>query len=195
MKRMLLPCLFVLSLAVPCFAQETPAWEFYGGYSWERADVREYFKSTPIIYKYQNKYISLNGWNVSVIENLNRWFGGALDISGHYRTLNILGTINRERRYAILYGPRLFYRKSGVVLFGQSLAGVIRGSAKAMPTGPHDSAYAFAMSIATGVDVAIGKKTAIRLLKAEYFRTSLLGTRPHNWRASAGVVFYLGKTK
>ncbi len=62
--------LFIFSFATPCLAQEIPEWEFFGGYSFQRSDVREYFKSSPIIYTFRGKYASLSGWDASVTENL-----------------------------------------------------------------------------------------------------------------------------
>jgi hypothetical protein len=195
MKKILQLFLFILSFATPCLAQETPAWEFFGGYSWERSDVREYFKSSPIIYTYRNHYVDLNGWDASLTENLNRWVGGVLDISGHYKTLNLRGTKNQERRYSILYGPRISYRTHGVNLFVQALGGVVQAKVKVTPVGPNDSAFSFAMAAGSGVDVNLGKRAAFRLFKAEYFWTNVLGTRQSSYRASAGFVFYWGKVK
>src|SRR5262245_11838131 len=80
--RGILLCLFFL--ATPCIAQQVPSWEFFGGYSFQETNVRKYFRSTPIIFSFQNHYTGLNGWDVSATENVNRWFGGTLDISGHY---------------------------------------------------------------------------------------------------------------
>src|SRR6266481_6410676 len=75
----------LLAFVTPCLAQETPAWQFFGGYSFQRADVREYFKTTPIIYTFRHHYVNMNGFEFSVTENRNRWFGGTLDFSGYYK--------------------------------------------------------------------------------------------------------------
>jgi len=67
------------------FAQETPAWELFGGYSFERSPVREFFKQTPQIYTHWDHYEKLQGWELSVTENINRRFGGTLQLTGHYK--------------------------------------------------------------------------------------------------------------
>ena len=187
--------LIVLSLAAPCAAQTTPVWEFFGGYSRARPDVREYFKSSPILYTFRSQYVNLRGWEVSVTENMNRWFGGTLQISGHYNTPQLLGTANRERMHSILYGPRFFYRTPWVIPFVHVLAGLARADVAVTPVGPHASDNTFAVAAGGGLDINLAGKAAVRLFQAEYFRTSALGTRQNSYRASAGVVFYLGKRK
>lgn len=185
--------LFLLFPVTPCIAQTAPAWEFFGGYSLQRSHVREYFKSSPILYTFRDASINLDGWKASVTENRNRWFGGTLDLSGHYKTPQLLGTTNQERMFAILYGPRIFYRMPWVVPFAHVLMGAAHADVKVTPAGPHDSDFAFAMAAGGGVDLNLGSRAAVRLFQAEYFRTKALGTRPDHYRASAGMVFYLGK--
>ena len=187
--------LFVLSLAIPGIAQQAPAWEFFAGYSLQRSNVREYFKSTPILYTTRGRYIYLNGWDLSVTENLNPWFGGTLDISGHSKTPVVSGTTNREQMVSILYGPRFSYRTRKVVPFAHLLMGAAHSAVTVTPVGPHASETSFAAAIGGGVDLNLQNKAAVRLLQADYFRTDVLGTRPHSYRASAGVLWYLGKTK
>lgn len=155
--------------------------------------MRQYFKSSPILFTFRNQYVNLNGWEASVTENLNRWFGGTLDLSGHYKTPQLLGTTNRERMFSILYGPRFSYRTPSFVPFAHVLMGAAHAAVKVTPVGPHASDNSFAMAAGGGLDVNLGSKAAIRLFQVDYFRTNVLGTRPHNYRASAGVIFYLGK--
>ncbi len=108
----------ILLFAAPCFAQETPEWQFFGGYSFQRADVREYFKTTPIIYTFRHDYVNMNGWDFAVTENRNRWFGGTLDLSGYYKTPQ-LGTVsNQEQLYSILYGPKLDLSETALGRYG-----------------------------------------------------------------------------
>src|SRR6516164_8542543 len=109
--RAILQSLFLLVCFVaPCFAQETPAWQLFGGYSFQRADVREYFKTTPIIYASRHDSVNMNGIEFSATENRNRWFGGTLDLSAYFNTPQVAGvsnqqSSNQERMYSILYGP------------------------------------------------------------------------------------------
>src|SRR5215467_10157712 len=109
MKAILQSLFLLVCFVVPCMAQETPAWQLFGGYSFQRADVREYFKTTPIIYTSRHDSVNMNGIEFSATENRNRWFGGTLDISAYFKTPQVAGvsnqqSSNQERMYSILYG-------------------------------------------------------------------------------------------
>jgi len=192
MKRSWQLSLLVWSVATSCLAQEIPKWEFFSGYSLEKAEVRGYYKSSPIIYSVSNQHVHLDGWDMSITENLNRWLGGTADISGHYNTLQLRGTTTRGRIYSALYGPRFSFRTRWIIPFVHLLAGAAQAKAKVTPVGPHDSKFSFAMAAGTGVDLKLGKRVAVRLFKAEYFWTNILGTQPNRFRASAGLIFYWG---
>jgi hypothetical protein len=197
--RLILRLFLLLSLTAPCLAQETPAWEFFGGYSLQRSGVREFYKATPNLYTSRDRNANLSGWDMSLTENVNRWFGGTLDLSGHYKTQQVLGSSNRERIHSVLYGPRFFYRTHGLIPFAHVLIGLVHADRKVISVGPNDSDNAFAVAPGGGLDMNLGKKAAVRLFQAEYFRTNLrtevFGTRPNGYRASFGIVFYLGKGK
>lgn len=193
MTRTLRILLLVLSIAAPGYAQTIPDWEVFGGYSWQRSNLREYFKSTPIIYSVRNKAGNLNGFDVAFTENINPWFGGTLDISAHFATPEIATVRTRERMYSVMYGPRFSFRKwPGWTPFGHVLAGVANMDAKVTPTGPHLSDTSFGLAAGGGLDVKAGGKTAFRLVQAEYFRANSLGASQNNFRLSAGVILYLG---
>ena len=184
--------LLVSFFAAPCVAQEAREWEIFGGYSVQRSDVRQYYRSSPVIYTFRGQYADLKGWDASLTENLNGWFGGTLDISGHYRTPQLLGTANRERMHSVLFGPRFSYRIPHITPFAHILMGVAQAKVAVTPVGPNASDLSFAVAAGVGLDLSLGKNAAIRVLQADYFRTNLLGTRPESFRGSAGLVFYLG---
>lgn len=188
--------LLLLSLfAVPCLAQKRSGWEIFGGYSLERSDVREYFKSSPTLYAIRYESVNLNGWNVSVTENKSNGFGGTLDLSGYYKTPQALGTANRETRYSILYGPRVFRRIKWGTPFAHVLVGVAHTNVTVTPVGPTASDTSFAVAAGGGLDINLGKKAAVRLLQVDYFGTKALGAKTNSLRVGAGVVFYLGERK
>ena len=169
-------------------AEQTPKWEIFGGDSYQRSNVREYFKSTPIIYTARGRDANLNGWDVSITENVNRWFGGTIDISGRYRNSTVAGVPNRNQMYSLMYGPRINHRMGWGVPFAHALFGVAYSRAKVTPIGPRASDFAFATAIGGGLDLSLGRRAAIRVLQADYFRTNALGVRPDGYRLSAGVV-------
>jgi len=184
----------VLAIAAPGYAQTLPAWEVFGGYSWQRSNLREYFKSTPIIYSVRNKGGSLNGFDVAFTENVNSWFGGTLDITGHFAAPEISGVKTHQSMYTFTYGPRFAYRERGVLMgFGHVLAGVAHATAKVTPTGPHADDTSFALAVGAGFDMKFRGNTAIRILQAEYLHANSLGANHNNVRISAGIILTFGE--
>ena len=49
MKRTIHLFLLILLLTMPCLAQEVRPWEVFAGYSFQRADVREYYKTPQFL--------------------------------------------------------------------------------------------------------------------------------------------------
>ena len=189
--------LFGLFCSIPCSA-ETPAWDFFAGYSFQRVDVRQYYKSTSIIYTFRDRYINMDGFELSITENMNRWFGGTLQFTGHFETPVVTGfanskSSNRERTFSIMYGPRFSHRMSFGMPFGQVLFGAGHTSVAVIPTGPHASDTTFEMAVGGGFDLNLGRKVAIRALQVQYLPTNQVGTKKDKFQASAGIVFNLGK--
>src|SRR5579864_2342926 len=63
----ILGCIFFVTAAAQ--AQEVPAWEVSGGYSYLRANLK-------------SPSYGLNGGYGSLTENLNSWFGGRIEVGG-----------------------------------------------------------------------------------------------------------------
>jgi opacity protein-like surface antigen len=185
----------VLLLAAPCHAQTSPGWEVFGGYSWQRSNVRKYFKTTPIVYSLRNEASNLHGFDVSITENINRWFSGTLDISGHFGTPEISGVKTSERMYTVMYGPRFAFRSgsSSMTPFGHVLFGVAHMRAKSVPTGPQLSDTSFAFAAGGGLDIKLRNTIGIRVGQAEYLRADTLGANQNSFRISAGMILYLGE--
>ena len=198
MKSTLKLLLLLVVSAAPAFAQDTPAWQLFGGYSFQRAEVREYLKTTPIIYTFRNDYVNMNGWDFAVTENRNHWFGGTLDLSGYYGTPQVANISNSEQIYSILYGPRITSPRPlwrGATAYAHALFGASHTSVSVTPTGPHASDFSFGMAVGGGFDLPLQNNFAVRVLQLDYFRPTAFGSGHNNFRLSAGVVFNLGKTK
>jgi len=195
-KLILAPFVFFVFLlpVTPACAQETPEWEFFGGYSIQRTSVREYYKSTPSIYSIRYKQETLNGWGFAVTENINHWFGGTFDVSGHYKTPVLQGSPNQQQMHSFLYGPRFSIRTSLLTPFAHLLFGAAHSNVQVTPVGPHASDTSFAAAAGGGVDLRI-HGVAVRLIQAEYFHANALGINQNNYRASAGIVFHAGKSR
>ena len=187
-------CALALIVATPCFGQQAvPSWDVYAGYSFERANVRHYFKSTPTLYAIRDQAANLHGLELSVTENSSRWFGGTVNLSIHANSPEMRGTTNHERIVSIMYGPRFSYRTPSFVPFAQVLAGATHADVKVTQPGPHASDWSFGTGVGGGLDLTIGSKAAIRLIQADYIRTGALGSGRNNYRASLGIVFYVGR--
>jgi hypothetical protein len=186
--------LLLLSFATSVFAQQTPAWEFFAGYSFERSVVREYFKSSPIIYSFKERYANLHGWELSVTENLNRSFGGTLQATGHYTSPVFQGTKTRQNMFSIMYGPRFSHRMGWGTPYAHLLLGAARVSATVSP-GPHTSEVGFVAAVGVGADLNLGRKAAVRMIQIQYSPMNPVVSTEHKFQASTGIVFYLGGTK
>jgi opacity protein-like surface antigen len=174
----------ILFLALPVRGQDTPRAEVYGGGGYLRADLG-------------GADANLYGWNFSVTENLNKWFGGTADFSGFYGHQTQVGPglapVNvNVNAHTFMFGPRFTYRKAGSITpFAHVLLGGIRGSRGYL--GISQSAVKFAAAFGGGLDVKVSKHVAVRVIQAEYVATPFLDLRQDNIRLSAGIVFRFGK--
>ncbi len=186
MKRVLLVLLF----AMPAAAQEKREWEVFVGYSIQRSNVREYFKSTPTIYSFRSLNDNMNGWELAVTENVNRHVGGTLAVGGHYDSPVLLSVTSRQRMHTLLYGPRVYHRISRLTPFGHALFGIALSNVQVTPTGPHLSSHGFAAAGGAGLDVDLAKRISVRVFQVEYLHANALGANQNNYRASAGILFH-----
>ena len=165
----------IFFMALPAMSADVPEAEVFGGFAYQRADIRD-------------ANLSLKGWNFSVSQNVNNWFGGVADFTGHYaQPLGI-----NVHVHSFMYGPRFAFRKvPNVTPFGHVLLGAVRGSKGYL--GLSDSKVEFGAAFGGGIDVKVHRVAAIRLIQADYMITPFLGLRQDNLRFSAGFVFYLGE--
>ena len=194
MARTFLRLFLLLVLFVPAGLAQTPDWEIFAGYSLQRSAVRTYYKSTPTIYTFREQDINLDGWEMSFTENVNRWFGGTLQLTGHHKSPVVLGTKNQETLFSIMYGPRFAYRMGWGSAYLQLPIGAGHTSVKVSP-GPHASEWSFAVAAGVGVDVNLARRLAVRALQLQYSPMNQIATKNHTFQASAGLVFRLGEAQ
>jgi opacity protein-like surface antigen len=171
MKKLVLVMMLLLSFSVMAAAQDAPALEVFGGYSFLRCDTGS-----------DDIACNLSGWSGSAAINANRYIGGLIEFSGNY------GTVNEEtlRIHSLLVGPRFTYRMEKVTPFAQMLLGVVRENAADSLTNR------FGMTFGGGIDVNITDRIAIRPVQAEYYTIKVQNEFTKNFRYSAGVVIKLG---
>ena len=176
MKRAIWLIPVILLACMSAKAQEVPAWDISGGYSYLRANVN----NSP------GGSFNLSGGYVSADENLNNWFGGRLDF--HAFNGGVAGSnVSAE---TITYGPVFSYRKfDRITPFGDVQLGAIHGSVGYL--GISESAFKFAMTAGGGVDLNLNRRLAVRA-QADYLMSRFLDLRQDNLQFSAGLVVHFG---
>jgi hypothetical protein len=102
------------------------------------------------------------------------------------------GRLNRLST-SLLYGPRFTTRFGFGTPFAHALIGAQYATVKVTPVGPKASDLSLAMAFGVGFDLNLGKRAAIRVVQADYFRSNnTLSPRTNGFRASAGFVWKSG---
>jgi Outer membrane protein beta-barrel domain len=170
--RYLVPLLLI---PLPGMAQQTPQVEVFGGYSHLFANEN-------------GASFNLNGFEGSVTENINHWFGGVLDFSSYFGT-EAGFKVNTQ---TLMYGPVFAYRRiPRLVPFGEAMVGGVRGSSDYLDVSKPIKHIAAAAG--GGLDVNLTPRIDLRLIQGDYLFTRFSGMRQDNIRLSAGIVFRLGK--
>lgn len=186
--------LLVLMMAVPLVAQ-VPKLELFGGYSFSNGDG-----ITPL------GRLNLNGWNVAVAGNVNRWFGVLADFSGHYGTSNVTipvvcipeiecppqPTTLKANNHTFLFGPRFSLRRGRVMPFAHALLGGERLSIRMEPPSGTWSRTGFAVAVGGGIDISVASRLAWRF-QTDYLPVRQFSQTQNNVRLSTGVVLHFGK--
>lgn len=164
----------ILFLGITAQAQDIPAWELYGGYSYLRADLN-------------GTSFGMSGGNGSITENVNGWFSGRLEVSGYQGATSGI-TVSAQ---TATFGPVFTYRRlQKLTPFGNVQFGAVHASAGYL--GISESAWKFAMSAGGGADFNINERVAIRV-QGDYLLTRFLDLRQDNVRVLAGLVFRFGQ--
>ncbi|MGH9841711.1 MAG: outer membrane beta-barrel protein [Blastocatellia bacterium] len=189
-KMLLITALMVLAMPLAAHAQKA---EIFGGYSYLRGDDCD-DNSGPNC----DGGLDLHGFNVSFNQNLVKWAGLKLDISGHYGDVTVIpGQPKFDLdTYLFLAGPQFNLPKFARLRpYGHVLLGVMRVNVTSFGalgrTSVRDSA--FALAVGGGLDVKVTDLVAVRLFQADYILTTFDSERQNNIRASTGVVFRFGE--
>jgi len=173
MKRFvwLVPALFLFCLTAK--AQDTPAWEVAGSYSYLDANIN-------------SSSFGLQGGGGSLTENLNNWFGGRAEVNAYHGVES--GTT--VSAVSATYGPVFSYRKSDTFTPWASVQlGIVHGSTGYV--GVSQSDFQFGLVTGGGLDFKIAPKVAIRV-NGDYMMSHFLGLRQDNITFGVGIVFRLG---
>jgi outer membrane immunogenic protein len=185
MKLKVVVCLlaFFSFTAAAAFAQDTPKFDIFAGYSYVRDNP-----STSGVSSF-----NLHGGSASIAYNANHWLSAVADFGG-YHANNILGSGVDGTVSTFLFGPRLSYRHFGrVTPFAQTLFGVAHASGSGFGINSTDNA--FAASFGGGVDLRLSHHFSFRPAQVEYLltrfpETSASRETQNNLRLSTGIVFH-----
>ncbi|HEY1264700.1 MAG TPA: hypothetical protein VGF06_14330 [Terriglobales bacterium] len=191
-------------LAAAAHAQDAPKIEVFGGYSFAHAAF------------IGSKAVDLNGWNASIADNLNPWFGLVADFSGHYGSSKLVAPLPpgacppvclpeltlHHRASEFLFGPQFSLRTKSVTPFAHVMIGVFRSSDSVripLPTPPpnlnvstgNDQLFG---AVGGGVDWNLNPWLAWRA-QADAFSSSPDGRHHDNLRVSVGLVFRFGSSR
>ncbi len=132
---------------------------------------------------------NMDGWNASVLGNLNSVFGLKGEVSGLYAKDKFYSGV-RYSGYSFMGGPQISGRSGSVTSFAHALFGVehigIGVPFGGMRIGA--SVNAFAVAVGGGLDWHRGS-WGFRLPQIDYFPWRALGGTANNLRISGGVVF------
>jgi hypothetical protein len=139
----------------------------------------------------------MQGGSVSLAGGITHHFSAVAELSGLHSG-SISGTQVPLSLVTAVFGPR--YRWSapskahGFSIFGQALVGEAHGFDGIFPAagGANASASSVAFELGGGIDLGLGHHTALRLLQADWLRTSLPNATTNvqnNLLLNAGVVW------
>ncbi len=153
-NRSLVPVVFVLlCLAAPVAAQDIPAWEIAGGYSFTRAVTDEV--TLPA------------GWFVSGARNVTDMLAIVGEVSGAYKSEAEFGLEVDRLLFTLMGGVRYYRRLARVTPFAQFLLGGAALGSKVTVGGYSEwdpnSGPEFAIQPGAGVDIRLTDRLAARV--------------------------------
>lgn len=174
MKRVMWLVPAILFFCVSAKAQDIPAWEAAGGYSYLWANVN-------------GSSFHLQGGHASLSENFNDWFGGRVEFAAFGGTV---GGTNVSVQ-TITYGPTFSYRRfDRFTPYAHFQIGAVHGSTGFLDIS--QGAFKFALEPGVGADFRVSNNLAVRG-QADYLMTRFLDARQDNMQFSVGLVYYIGR--
>jgi len=206
LRKLLFLSALVLFPSLNVLAQETPQWEIFGGYSYLRAGFGPTSPLSPspsFDELIGFSHINTNGWHASVTENVNKWFGATIEVSGHYKrplsidltpfgfpgqTLNI-----NASAYIAGGGPQFSYHRiEKVSPFAHVLFGAFHARVNVPTTPVKISDTTWAIILGGGVDMRLSRYLAVRA-QADYIRSHFSDLGQNHFRVSGGLVYRIGQ--
>jgi Outer membrane protein beta-barrel domain len=182
--------LFLLGLifCLPAMAQDVPQYEIGGGVAYRSFD------------QFSGTRLNMGGWEAYGDYHVWRFINVAGDIAGTYNRSSSSGSVNKTSTstniYSFLVGPQLypFGHAHKITAYGHVLFGGGNYSSRITQVGftPFSTSYFGPVWMGGGgLDWKVKEHWAIRLIQADYERTSFLSGAPSqgNYRVSIGLVY------
>lgn len=210
MKKVILAFSFSALASVFAVAQSTDDYkkvEVFAGYSNGQVDTGTDFQDRE----------SFNGFNVSGVYNLNRYFGVKGDLSGTYNSNRFSGEIDFAGTPGLINVKNtnsLYNFLGGVQLKDNARSGRFKPFVHALVGGAHirtkisditctpptlctgvpfpDQTFSdtgFAGAFGGGIDIRLNDKVQIRAIQLDYNPVRIDGSTQNNVRIGAGIVF------
>ena len=176
MQKIALIGIIIAMLCSTAMAQETPKAEVFIGYAYAGSGS--------------------NGFDTSIVGNVNSWLGFGADVSGQYSRLNENGSSEKINSHSFLFGPRLSIRKNKKVTpFVQAMFGISHLHTQTNEFGPlvSFSDTSFGMALGGGLDVRLNDRFAIRAIQIDYLRTQFFNQTQNKGRITVGIVMRFGR--
>jgi opacity protein-like surface antigen len=204
-------CVFIAFLVITtaaATAQQIPQFDLFGGYSFGHVGTRPF--ANP----------NLNGWDVSLTYNLNKWFGIAVEGSGLYgsqqvsppRTIvfvcpqnpavcplpiSIGATDQSQKVHTYSLGPRFYLRNHtrytpfARALFGGGYISEATHISGISGSPPAEANGGSILTAGGGVDIAFTSRMAFRT-QADFLRNRFFHETQPDFRLATGLVFHFG---
>jgi hypothetical protein len=190
MRKIVHFALAALLLTAAAAAQNLPAIDVFGGYSYFRFD-----QPTSTLTTFQQ--LQMNGWEFSASVGLFHHFSVEGDLSGH-TVGDCAGSGVNCSNFSYMFGPRftLGDRSSKITPFVHALVGQDRADLLGFNTSTTVSDTSVAFAAGGGVDVWIFRHVGLQFGPVDYVYTNHLsdneGTSQASFRASGGIAFRFG---
>jgi hypothetical protein len=175
-------------------AAAEPSVQIFAGYS--------YLHAEPLTHQFSSS--NDQGWNTSVMANVNDWLTVVGDVAGRYGSAIATGPVvgpsafkgtTRPYVYSYLVGPQVTWHANRFAPFGHALFGLARertGMNEVDFTSPQTDS-GFATTLGGGLDLAVTPHLAVRVIEADYFRTEVFNQSQNSFGLSFGILLGFGK--
>ena len=205
-KTTLIAALVLACASIATAQSDYKKFEFFGGYSHNRIDTG-IGDDDPELSDIIDEREGFHGFETSVTGNVTRYFGLKFDFSGHFKSRNVINTIDIDSRvFNFLGGVQI--KDNGTDGTFKPFAHALVGAAQARnrvdfsnnfcitifpspcPADFTESETGFAGAFGGGIDIRLNDRVDIRAIQVDYNPTRLFDSTQHNFRIGVGIVIH-----